>query len=315
MKLYVKKLIPQPKLRKNKIFRLWVFWCLMVFYCYLNSSRSSERVVTFSKIGRYGRLGNQLFQIASTIGLAEKHKYIWKFPAEISQCSAGKLFGLHGNLQKGRKVIVYEEESPAYYDVRFPRTEFDQVLDLSGYFQSHHYFNSSRETLKRYLHFPQGSAKRVLEKYPEVDSPHTATIHVRRGDYLKFNDLYNLLDVEYYQEALSRLDPINTVLIVSDDVGWCKEFLGPQLPYDVEYSELSDEFDEFVLLLLSRKLVIANSTFSWWAAYLKQVFFGFPEGGHVTHVVAPDTWFNKTGALASLNRPDFCPSEWILVRN
>ena len=81
--------------------------------------------MTFSKVGQYGRLGNQLFQIASTIGLAEKHGYTWRFPPEISKCSAGKLFGLRGDLAKDGTHVPYKELSQSFYDVQFPPTTFE----------------------------------------------------------------------------------------------------------------------------------------------------------------------------------------------
>lgn len=300
--------------RKNRKTRQLCVFCILCGA--LSGLRTTfplqERVVTFTKIGHYGRLGNQLFQIASTIGLAEKHGYAWRFPRDISECTAGKLFGLRGNLVTSKKrSVTYEELSPSFYDVQFPPTTFDQVLDLSGYFQSYSYFNNSLDSLNRYLQFPELVARNVLKQYPQISSPFSVTLHVRRGDYLKFNSIYKLLEHEYYDESLKYMGDVETVIIVSDDIQWCKKVLGPRLRRTVVYSDLDDELQEFVLLMLSQRLVVANSTYSWWAAYIKRVFF--PNEKLYTnkaHIVAPRNWFNETGSLAHLNGPHLCPREW-----
>jgi hypothetical protein len=300
--------------RLNRKIRQLCIFCLLCWA--LPQSQNvfgrRERVVTFTKIGHFGRLGNQLFQIASTIGLAEQHGYEWRFPPHISDCSAGKLFGLKGHLDAEKEMLVpYEELSQSFYDVQFPPTAFDQVLDLFGYFQSYLYFNNSLKSLRKYLQFPKSVAGIVLKKYPKVRSPFSVTLHVRRGDYLKFNSIYNLMEYEYYIEGLKYLGAVEAVLIVSDDIQWCKDILGPRLPYAVVYSDLDDELQEFVLLMLSQKLIVANSTFSWWAAYIKWIFFANEKHNtQMAHTVAPRNWFNGTGPLSHLNGPHLCPPGW-----
>ena len=312
------------KLRKvsphTRLIKLRVFWLTTIaVLCALFRSRLlvTRRSVTFSKIGNLGRLGNQLYQVASTIGIAEKHGLGWDFPPEISECSAGKLFQLSGSAKEsGRRTKVYEEREVTYYDVNLNSLSAD-TIDLVGYFQSTRYFNNSLDAVRKYFVFPHERARHILNGFDTLLSPLTATIHVRRTDYLKFSAVYVTLDESYYTQALGLLGDINTVIIVSDDIDWSRNVLAPHLPpnLNIIYSEQS-ELEDFVLLMLSRKLVIANSTFSWWAAFLKEVFFDVDvlQGFH--KIISPITWYNDSGVLSSANEDtDRCRRHWICVPN
>ena len=83
-------------------------------------SKSTQATVTFAKIGEYGRLGNQLFQIAATIGIAEAHSYSWGFYENLDRSAAGRSFALSGQLRKQRVTVDYEEQQGTYYDVSLP---------------------------------------------------------------------------------------------------------------------------------------------------------------------------------------------------
>ena len=275
--------------------------------------RRNHMVVTFSRIGKQGRLGNQLFQLAATIGLAESHGYSWGFPPGISHTSVGILFGLTGTFRPKLfdKRVKYVEQSLAYHELRFTKSKAD-VIDLEGFFQSPKYFAHSAQSLRNHLSFPAARAKKVRNKFPEIDSPNTVTLHVRRGDYLKYSDAYKVLGVEYYQDALMQFSNIDTVIVISDDIIWCQRQLDPLLPFRKLYS-FSDELDDFVLMMLSRKLIIANSTFSWWAAFLK-VLYADMQGA--AKVVAPTRWYNHSGRLGYLNaETDLCLPRWICIKS
>ena len=264
--------------------------------------------VTFTKIGKLGRLGNQLFQVASTIGLAEKHGLPWDFPQTIQDCAAGRLLSLTGSLRirPSDQRTLHLERDTVFYDVQLDLAH-STLIDLEGYFQSVRYFKESLPSLNDYFTFPSEVALSVKEKYPELGSSSTVTLHVRRGDYLKFSDIYVALGMPYYERALSRMGFIERVIIISDDIEWCKRHFGPLLPYNVRYSDGGD-IEEFVVMLLSKKVVIANSTFSWWAAFLKIVFSELQPSLQSSIIVSPSRWYNETGKLAHMNgKDDLCP--------
>ena len=275
--------------------------------------------VTYLQIGEKVRLGNQLFQIASTIGLAEMHGYRWDFPTSIDHSSAGKLFRLRGHLLDSADYKVYKELTERHYSVTLPPLRSGETLSLDGYFQSHQYFSTSVETLREFLVYPERRLKRIRHRLPEVKSASTAVMHVRRGDYLRHGSKYNVLRPTYYREALSRLERVDTVIIVTDDKAWCKKELLPflqHLQYKTILSPFSNEYDDFLLLALGKSIIIANSTFSWWAAFLRKVF---PQLLHTdspeAKVIAPLTWYNLTGEFAFLNREALFPEDWITIEN
>lgn len=104
-----------------------------------------------------------------------------------------------------------------------------------------------------------------LELRKQVQSCNSVALHVRRGDYL-LHPNHLVLPLQYYQNALSYMDAMkkNTeVFIFSDDLDWCKENF-----MDCHFVELGDECLEFDLMRSCKHFIIANSTFSWWAAYL-----------------------------------------------
>ena len=165
---------------------------LIILCCWYEKSPSSTMVqpgrtrptVTFLQIGEQGRLGNQIFQIAATIGLTEKHGYAWGFFPNIKKSAVGRLFQLRGTLVPGKDLIdlQYNEKSEIYYDAFLPVGSPTSIISLTGYFQDYRYFVNHLDVLNNCLNFPGSMIRRVG---PEVRSPFTVALHVRRGDYLK----------------------------------------------------------------------------------------------------------------------------------
>ena len=271
-------------------------------------------IVTFSGLGHQGRLGNQLFQIAATIGIAEAHGYPWDFLEDISMCAAGRLFNLCGGLNRSRPFAIYKEGSEVYHKINLTELQNHEVISLSGYFQDYQYFHQSLVSLSMYLDFPYSLINKVRSRVPELDS-FSVALHVRRGDYENLNALYNLLNEDYYLRALSLIDEsIDNVIIVSDDVSWCMKHLAPRIPYNIIFSQFKDDdLSDFLLLHLSKVIIIANSSFSWWAAFLKYVRSDLKMFDTNVRVFAPAEWYNSSGALAYLNRDSFLPPLWTRV--
>ena len=87
----------------------------------------------------------------------------------------------------------------------------------------------------------------VREAVPEIESDFSIALHVRRGDYVKLQALYNVLDVNYYIRALDLVKTrIDNIIIVSDDISWCKEHLESRLPHKLVYSPIQDNLQDFV---------------------------------------------------------------------
>lgn len=278
-------------------------------YSSTDLTRYPSIILTFGEIGRYGRLGNQLFQVASTIGIANSLGVKYDFPSHISETEVGSLFGLNGDLHPSNleSAVTLYEEAATYYNITLPHGLTDGIFSLFGYFQSPLYFNEHAPILKTILslkpHFFHSAEKAI----PEIVFSDTVAIHVRRGDYLALSHLYNVLTIEYYVRALNSLGDIGTVIVTSDDMEWCREMF-VSLPYNFIFSPFKDAIYDFVLLTRARKLVMANSSFSWWAAYLKRLHFG-----NATTIIAPSPWYNPRGALAHANSNELYLAEWDII--
>jgi len=275
------------------------------------SEDSCENVVTFANIGQHGRLGNQLFQVASTIGIAEANGKPWKFPASISSTSVGKLFGLEGSEEiDTADCVELVEERDEFYHVQIPRTPDCKPVSLKGYFQNRQYFESI-PTIRHLFRVLPEVQLRVEKAVPEILLNNSVTMHVRRGDYIGLENAgYQLLAKEYYLKALGHVNQIDSLIIVSDDIDWCKEHFSDLQQTRIVFSPFDDELLDFILIYSGRHVIIANSTFSWWAAFLKGLH---ASSARANVIVSPDVWYRQDGPLSLLNRKSFFPDSWTLV--
>lgn len=241
-------------------------------------------MLTFSQLGNMGRLGNQMFQIASTIGIATKHSHDYVFPRWKYQYG----FETPLPLPKGYVRIYSDIKEPSfsYSEIEIPE---NGVYNLVGYLQSPKYFEHCERLIKKYFTFG-------VKFPPKV---HTS-IHVRRGDYLWQEQNHPVLPMSYYKEAMSHFSG-STFLIFSDDIEWCKkqDWFGEKVlfsPYQ------KDEVADLSLMASCENHIIANSSFSWWGAYLGQN----PD----KKVIAPSLWF---GPKLPHDTKDLLPETWIRI--
>ena len=133
----------------------------------------------------------------------------------------------------------------------------------------------------------------------DVCSKEIIALHVRRGDYVDLQSYHTLLPIEYYTEALSKL-PYVHVLVFSDDIEWCRqqpEFKGNRFFFSLNNSTAVD----MCLMSLCDYHVIANSSFSWWGAWL----------ANSKQVIAPSQWFGSS--LSDKNTDDVYCEGWIKI--
>lgn len=238
-------------------------------------------MVTFSNLGKvqFGRLGNQLFQIAATIGIAEKNGMGFFFPEwKYSKYFENKLPTNYCDDCK-----VYKAEGTNYYEVKLDKGNWD----LEGFFQSEKFFINSRATILTYLQPTCEVDTYLNSKYGHIlNSNTTCSVHIRRGDYLKQKYYFPPQPLAYYKEAISLFDEKTKFVIFSDDIAWCKEnFEGDN------YFFVDREEDIIDLILMSKcdHHIIPNSSFSWWAAWINNK----PS----KRVICPEYWFGPGVAL------------------
>ncbi len=183
--------------------------------------------------------------------------------------------------------------------------KLDIGTHLNGYFQTYRYFNNVKNCLTSIeIKMP---SRKYLETKDYFEKYDVLSIHVRRGDYVKHKSLYGLLGKEYYVEAINKLlstNPNLKVWIFSDEVYAARELLEEIVPLSSVWVQ-PDAFDDDAEVLLtmskSKALIIANSTFSWWAATLSN---------NDALVVAPSNWYQ-----GMKDPEDLIPDSWIRVES
>jgi len=252
---------------------------------------------TFSRLGNYGRLGNQLFQIASTTGQALLHEEDVTFPPwKYSECFDYPFpsYPVTGS------VKTYEEPCYAYRPVP---SYSPNVTNLFGYFQSWKYFKHCEQSIRRMFTPTARLLGEVAQLYPQIlKEEDTCSIHVRRGDYLTTcrGCFTELNPYGYYSAAMREVDTGSTKFyLFSDEPVWCQmHFRHPRMTI----VRTSQDIYDFTLMSLCKNNIIANSSFSWWAAWLN------PHPSHRVIAANFNKWF--TGPLANHDVSDLIPPAW-----
>jgi hypothetical protein len=232
-------------------------------------------MITFSKLGKHGNLGNQLFQIASLIGIGKTFNH----DVVIPEWQYKNYFEALPPTQNIQSKLV-EEKTFNYNLQQFNELSNNGNYDLLGWLQSEKYWKDA--TIFR------------LKDCEKLETP-TIGISVRRGDYVD-NPNYTLLQINYYLNALLRfnLSEFN-ILVFSDDIQYCKIHFS--CLNNVQFAQ-GNAIEQLTLISKCHSFIIANSTFSWWGAYLGQ-----------GTTIRPNCLFD--GDLLANDISDFYPETWI----
>jgi len=247
-----------------------------------------------------GGLGNQIFQIAAAYNLAkENNDEAWfNFNSSHTPLQGEQAHKYKRNIFKEfthKNVIdfkeVLEEQGHSYKKI-----EYKEDLLIKGYFQSEKYFLENKQDIVEKLNKGLDEFRPQVQEYLNNIPGLKVAVHVRRGDYLKFPNIHPICDINYYIKAFDRIIGKFTPIFVSDDIEWCKQnFKG-------EFSPFKNELEDLTLLSMCNDNIIANSTFSWWGAYLNQ--------SKVKTVIAPNNWFGENGPQ---DTQDIIPNNWIKI--
>ena len=274
-----------------------------------------------------GGLGNQLFQIYTTIAYAiqtnkkffflnvqdlkssvtDRHTY-WEYFLKIL-----KPFLIDPELINKDKLLIIREKEFTYDMLPLPISE-KKINILNGYFQSYKYFDCYFQTINRLLKIDDVKVT-LTNKYRKlINDDFPVSMHFRLGDYKKLPDHYVILSIDYYRAALNCILETNSITKV---LYFCEE----QDLEDVETtiatlkSEFSniefiradpelEDWEQLILMSLCRNNIIANSTFSWWAGYLNTY--------RQKKVIYPNTWFGPK-LQKTHNTKDLFPADWIKI--
>jgi len=251
-----------------------------------------------------GGLGNQMFQIAATYALAKRNddEYCFNFekchtPLQGNPSTKYKESILK-NVNENRTYepkVFYKENSFGYVELPHAKD-----LCLVGYFQSEKYFIDCKNDI---LNLFNVSTKDILTirdffTFWGVLDKKITSVHIRRGDYLKNPEFHQPCSIEYYQKAIEEIGD-SYFIFISDDMDWVKENFKNK---DYIYSTLNDEILDFTLMTHCDNNIIANSSFSWWGAYLNK--------NKNKKVIAPKEWFGPNGPKET---QDLIPNNWLIL--
>ncbi len=206
----------------------------------------------------------------------------------------------------GLKPRLYREKSLGYNDA------FGRLNDktyLKGYWQSERYFADITDIIRHDLEIITAPDERNRAMRAEMENKMSVSLHVRRGDYVAdaaTNATHGTCSVDYYSQAAeliatkTKTEPV--IFCFSDDPEWVAAEI--KLPFPmrvVGHNDASHNYEDLRLMNACRHHVIANSSFSWWGAWLN------PSPDKI--VVAPNRWFAHPG----MNNPDIIPDGWVRI--
>ena len=177
--------------------------------------------------------------------------------------------------------------------------KLDGNVKLIGHFQSEKYFIDHRNELLELFEIDNKTKSYLLEKYSNIINEDTCSIHVRRGDYLGLPNHHPTQPIEYYTQAIKLIGEDKHYVIFSDDIKWCEEnfsFLNNKT-----FISDNQDYEDLYLMSMCKNNIIANSTFSWWGAWLNN--------NENKQVIIPSKWFGVSNS--HLNTNDLYCDKWI----
>jgi len=278
--------------------------------------------ISYNRLGSNGRLGNQMFQYAGLRGIAANRGYDWVIPRPDSYGDSN--YGLFDCFEMGsveeKNFGQLNVQSIATGQFHFSQEFFDGCPDninLHDYFTTEKYFANVKDVIRKDFTFKKEILEPCKEIVDELENP--IFMHVRRGDYSVNPGAHPMCPISYYEKALELFDENSPVLVFSDSIEWCKEqdfFQGDRFmlsEYDERYSQTCDTllgrqnalipYFDLCMMTLCTGGIIANSTMSWWGAWLMN--------NPTQSIVAPKPWFGDY--YKDYNMNDLLPEGWVEV--
>lgn len=245
-------------------------------------------------INNFGwRLGNQLFQIATAENLARENGDRVAYPV----WDYAKYFAGDFTPKQSKAIFVHREHGFHYSPIPYAKN-----LAIEGYFQSEKYFSKNSSYVREMFTLKPEYAVKIVHN----DNFPTCFIHVRRGDYLNHYNHHPILNMDYYNEAISYINTQEDEVryfVFSDDHAWCMEVFSNYNNVTVMMEDM--DIRHFSMMKSCDHAIIANSSFSWWAAWLNN--------NATQIVVAPkdERWFGPALSHYSVN--DIYCDGWIKI--
>jgi hypothetical protein len=282
-----------------------------------------------------GGLGNQLFQYSTARHLAEirgsvlkidisgfetykLHKYsLWPFNIQENFASSEEVAKLAPKMGIVRRILMrvscrpqklakthIKEKAPFYFNPEILKLPDEVYLD--GYWQNEKYFSDIEDIIRCEIAVKTPQMGKNKELAEQITSCEAVSIHIRRGDYISNNNTnkkHGTCNLDYYFRCLEYItNTINHphIFVFSDEPKWACDNLKLTHPTTiVDCNGVDKNYEDIRLMSQCKYNIIANSTFSWWAAWLNKC----PD----KIVIAPKKWFNDY----SINTSGLIPDSWI----
>jgi hypothetical protein len=283
-------------------------------------------MIGYNRLGSNGRLGNQMFQYAALRGIASKRNYDWVIPPDDYNHKDN--YGLFETFEltnvKPENIGFVNGNSIEENDHCFIPDFFEQCPDnisLEGYFQTEKYFSHIADEIRTDFTFKKDYLDPCKEYINSLDSS-PIFLHIRQSDNIGREQYHPILPISYFEEALTQFPENTQCFVFTDDIEWCKnqEFFkqdrflfnesnGRYINKTIDglgkpQNTLLPQID-LCLMSLCSGAIIANSSFSWWGAWLQN---------NTGKVIAPDpnNWFGT--AMTYLDTSDIIPERWIIQK-
>ena len=280
-------------------------------------------MIGYNKLGSNGRLGNQMFQYAALRGIATKRGYDWVIPPdtydhkdnyglfetfEMTNVKESNIGFVSGDcIQENNHCFI-----PEFFD------ECPDNVSIDGYFQTEKYFTHIEKEIREDFTFRKDYLL-PCQEYIGSLSNHPIFLHIRRTDAIGREQYHPILPIKFFEDALKQFAEDTLCFVFTDDMEWCKSqelfkqerFLFNEKNERYSYKNIDGTGKlqntllpqiDLCLMSLCSGGIIANSSFSWWGAWLQN---------NRGKVIAPDpnVWFGS--AMTHLDTSDIVPKRWM----
>ena len=249
-----------------------------------------------------GGLGNYLFQISTAYYLCLRDNKELLCDVSDSMVPHKPYSNYTSNIFRNVKFVNGVNDFTPLGEGGFsyhPLPKIDGNVKLFGHFQSEKYFMDYRNEILELFKIDDETNQKIHNKYGDLLSLDTCSIHVRRGDYLALQNHHPIQPIEYYQNAIDIIGDDKHFLIFSDDIKWCEENFN--FLKNKTFISGNLDYEDLYLMSMCKNNILANSTFSWWGAWMNQ--------NENKQVIIPSKWFGVSNS--HLNTNDLYCDKWI----
>lgn len=283
--------------------------------------------IGMNNLGKNGRLGNQMFQYAALVGIAKQCGYDFLIP-DHSSATRFDYHNGHSTITEYHQLqhcfemlhcgdrygLIDGDEVELHDSHEFCEELFNECpnhITLNGYFQTEKYFKNAEKLIRLDFRFKEQIIEEVNSHFEEHFQNDSVSIVVRHFnpefDYPGCEQSHRNLPFDYFQKGIELLGKDRTYIICSNNIELCKQqeiFKGDNFIFN-EVSPKNCHKAHFDLCLISKcqDFIIANSTFSWWGAWLGT--------GKNKKVISPDPWYGPN--LSHINVSDLYPESWVKI--